>query len=456
MKNLALYLHPLFWSILLSAIILTGCDPDAMSGNGDDDPDNGSALAQTYGGTGQDIGQKIIHTSDGGYLIAGSTSSSDGDFEGQDVSSESIVILKMNSNREIDWIKTLGGSDRDRATDLIEDSAGNYVITGFTHSNDGPFEDLSRGSSDIFLIKLSAQGELIWTRIFGGSAEDIAHALIQTPNNNYILAGSTRSVDFNFINRTNSSRDAFILSADLSGQLNWVLPFGGSSDDEARGLTQTFGNSIVASGTFRSSDGIFFGTNPGLAGVFIHEVDQSGNTRGLTTYEGEGNDIAHDITTLGDGGFAITGTSDSNTGVFDGLNRGGFDAFVLRLNFNLTTSWITSVGGSQDDTAYSVVQAAGNHILIAGQTESSDDNFDGQTANGSNLFLALLNSDGSLAWTKSNGGSNTEAALSATETNSGDFAVTGWTRSNDGLFEGNSSSQESLFFLLTDSDGIIK
>ncbi len=456
MNNLRLFLNTVFWMTLLSTLLLAGCDPDSVRDN-DDDPENGIVPAQTFGGSGQDFGEKIIQTSDGGYLIVGSTTSSDGDFSGLDVRNESILTIKLNSNREVDWIKTLGGSGRERATDIIEDISGNFVITGYTHSNDGIFEDLSRGGSDVFLIKLSPDGELMWTRIFGGSDEDMAHALIQAANNDYIIAGTTSSTDFNFMNRFNTSRDAFLIATNLNGQLNWVLPFGGSSDDEALGLTGTLGNSIITTGTYRSTDGIFFGANPGQAGIFVHETDpQSGRTISIFTFEGEGTDIANDITLLNDGSFAVTGRSNSNSGLFDGMNRGGFDAFVMRLNFNLTTSWITSVGGTMNDEAHSVIQTAGNQLLIAGQTESSDEDFDGQSTNGSNLFLALLNSSGSLEWIKSNGGSNSDAARSVTETNSGDFAVTGWTRSTDGLFEGNTGSQESIFFLLTDSDGIIK
>jgi len=444
-----------FCFILMAGLLITGCDPNPAADNGND-RENGDALALTFGGSGEDVGNSIIQTADGGFLIVGSTTSDDGDFDGLAIGNDDIFALKLNSRRETEWIKTFGGSGSDHAFAAIEDVGGNFVITGSTNSNDGTFAGQNRGSSDILLIKISPEGNLIWARIFGGSGEDHGYALIQAPNNNYIIAGSTRSTDFNFFQRSNNSKDAFLLATDINGQPNWALPFGGTGNDEAYDLTISLGNTIVATGTFESTDGSFFATQPGDAGIFVHETDLSGRTLALSTYGGGGIDIANSVSLLNDGSYVITGRSNSNTELFDGLNLGGFDAFLLRLNFNLTVNQITTFGGSSFDEAHTVIQTTAGNLLVTGETDSDDHDFDGQQSGQTNLFLALYDTNLQPIWMDAYGGSDSEAALSMFETQNGDFALTGWTRSSDGIFDDQPRAQPDLFFLLTDSDGIIK
>jgi hypothetical protein len=443
-----------FYSILMASLLITGCDPNPAADNGD--RDNGDAIALTFGGSGEDVGNRIIQTTDGGFLIVGSTSSDDGDFDGLAIGSDDIFALKLNSSRETEWIKTFGGSGSDRAYSAIEDVGGNFVITGSTNSNNGTFAGQNRGNSDIFLIKISPEGDLIWARIFGGSGEDHGYALIQAPNNNYIIAGSTRSTDFNFFQRSNNSRDAFLLATDINGQPNWVLPFGGTGNDDAFDLTISLANTIVATGTFESIDGSFFATEPGDAGIFVHETDLSGRTLALSTYGGGGIDIANSITLLNDGSYVIAGRSNSNTGLFDGQNHGSFDAFLLRLNFNLTVNQINTFGGSSFDEAHAVLQTSGGNLLVAGETDSDDHDFDGRHSGQTDLFLALFDTNLQPIWMDAYGGSDSEAALSVFQSQNGDFALTGWTRSSDGIFDEQPRTQPDLFFLLTDSDGVIK
>ncbi len=437
------------------AFLLASCNLEPIGGNDHNGIDAGDISAKIIGGSGQDEANKIIQTSDGGFLITGSTTSNDGDFLGLGIRQRDIHLTKLAANGSVEWIRTFGGSGTDVANDLIEDRAGNFVIAGVSNSNDGDFSGQNRGGTDLFLIKVRPNGELLWARKYGGSGNDVAHAIIQAPGNGYFVAGSTESSDLTFFIKDNTSRDAFVILTDLNGEPIWARTAGGTSTDEAFGIGITLRNGIVITGSYQSQNGNFTGLNPGNAGVFTLELDVNGQFIALVSYAGDGVDIGRSIRQTNDGGFIMAGSSDSSSGIFSDNNTGSQNAFLMKLSSNYTTEWVKVIRGSSNDAAFDAIQTTNNQYIITGESQSDDADFNDLNLGGSDVFLAKADQTGSLLWINTFGGSGSEGARSLVQTSSNETAVAGWAESTDGIFE-NSSGGRNVFFFLTDTDGNLR
>src|SRR5690606_15486957 len=147
---------------------------------------------KTFGGSAGDFAKSIKQTVDGGYIVAGSSESNDGDVSGNHGETD-FWVVKLSSNGNLEWQKSLGGSSHDSALE-VEIVSGGYVISGFSESNDGDVTG-HQGAGDFWVIKLSETGDLLWEKTMGGTDEDGAYAIQQTPDNGFIVAGMAYSND---------------------------------------------------------------------------------------------------------------------------------------------------------------------------------------------------------------------------------------------------------------------
>jgi len=124
---------------------------------------------KALGGSGYDAIQSIQQTSDSGYIVAGLTLSNDGDVNGNHGSYD-YWIIKLNSNGVIQWQKTLGGTDSEKATSIKQTSDGGYIIAGFTLSNNGDVSgNHGNGNYDYWIVKLYSNGSIQWQKSLGGT-----------------------------------------------------------------------------------------------------------------------------------------------------------------------------------------------------------------------------------------------------------------------------------------------
>ncbi len=132
---------------------------------------------KTIGGSLDDWSHSIIQTTDGGYAIAGYTSSFGAGLD-------DVYVIKLNANGNIEWTKTIGGSGTDYGFSIIQTTDGGYAIAGVTNS-------FGAGNGDVYVIKLSASGNVEWTKTIGGDSTDFGHSIIQTTDSGYAIAGIT-------------------------------------------------------------------------------------------------------------------------------------------------------------------------------------------------------------------------------------------------------------------------
>ena len=134
---------------------------------------------RNYGGTNPDGGYSVQQTTDGGYIIAGLTTS----FGAGNCDA---YLIKTNASGNTLWTRTFGGTDADYANSVQQTSDGGYIVAGYTYS-------FGAGHADVWLIKTNASGDTLWTRTYGGAYDDYANSVQQTTDGGYIVAGVTSS-----------------------------------------------------------------------------------------------------------------------------------------------------------------------------------------------------------------------------------------------------------------------
>src|SRR5664279_1395579 len=150
----------------------------------------------TLGGSGYDFADKLIATRDGGFIVCGGTNSADGDFAVPAANGEDAYIAKYNKHRHLEWTKTYGGTGDDFFNDIVQTYDGGYILTGFTSSTDGDVSG-NHGAYDVWTVKVNATGNMEWQKSLGGSGYDFGNAVVQTFYGGYAIAGNTNSNDGN-------------------------------------------------------------------------------------------------------------------------------------------------------------------------------------------------------------------------------------------------------------------
>ena len=178
---------------------------------------------KTFGGTNDDYGYFIQQTNDGGYILTGSGSPNGG-----------VYLLKTDSNGNLSWVKTYGGQ-YDWGQAVKQTSDGGFIVLGNTYA-------FGAGNKDIYLVKTASDGTLLWTKTYGGVGLDIGLSAQQTNDGGYIITGFTRT----FQGGTNS--DVYLIKTDSNGNLLWSKTFGGSNDDYGYSVWQTNDDGYIVAG----------------------------------------------------------------------------------------------------------------------------------------------------------------------------------------------------------------
>ncbi|MEO6253742.1 MAG: hypothetical protein ABIO79_10570 [Ferruginibacter sp.] len=335
------------------------------------------------GGTGSDFANSIQQTTDGGYIVAGySTSSANGDVTEVNHGISDFWIVKLNGSGNIVWNKLLGGSGFDKAYSIQPTSDGGYIVAGeSTSSANGDVTETNHGGPsalDYWIVKLDGTGNILWNRLLGGTGTEIPMSVLESAEGGYIVAGSsTSSANGNVTPVNHGFTDYWIVKLDVAGAISWNRLLGGNIDEEAYSIRQNTidGAYLIAGYSTSSANGDVTGTNH-LAGskeFWIVRLDVSGaailwnKLLGGTNYE-----AANSIVQTTDGGYIVVGGSlSSASGDVTLVNHGGQDYWIVKLDRFGNITWNKLIGGSGTDVAYSVQQSADGGYIVAGTSSSS-------------------------------------------------------------------------------------
>jgi mannose/fructose-specific phosphotransferase system component IIA len=336
------------------------------------DAENNIQWSKTFGGSEDDRGNDILQTKDGGFAILGYSTSSNLDVPGN-AGSQDFWMIKLDANGTISWSKTFGYLGADFGTTLLQTADNSYLITGVLDVTASGGQGNSRNSQrhaggDIWAIKLSENGDLQWSKYFGGSFTDAPFGIVETEDHNFIIAGSSDSADVD-ISNNNGSYDFWVLKITSNGSLLWERSFGGSEIDEARAITATNDGNFIIVGDTRSADKDV-SNNHGAADVWIIKMNTDGNLIWEKTIGGSSFDVARSVARAQDNGFIISGSSRSLNEGF--TNQGQNDALLLKIDAEGNLVWKQTIGGDEIDYFYDAVQLNNASIIAVGETNSSN------------------------------------------------------------------------------------
>ncbi|MFL1010824.1 hypothetical protein [Flavisericum labens] len=285
---------------------------------------------KSYGFLGADTGTSIIQTYDNGFLLTGVLDVSASQGQGNSKSTRKMHAggdywaIKLNTFGEKEWSKFYGGTFTDTPYDAIQTADNGYIIVGSSDSDDVDIKG-NNGSYDFWVIKISEGGTLLWEKSFGGSEIDEAYAITQSNDGNYIIVGDTRSDDQD-VSFNNGAADLWVIKISPTGDLLWEKTYGGTSFDVGRSVSKTNDDGFIISGSSRSADGNITKNN-GQNDAWIVKIDTNGNLIWQKTIGGSNTDFAHDTIELDNSRIITVGESSSSD--FDIKRNQGFNDVLI-------------------------------------------------------------------------------------------------------------------------------
>ncbi|MBL7989099.1 MAG: T9SS type A sorting domain-containing protein [Chlorobi bacterium] len=391
---------------------------------------------KSLGGSGYDKATSIAPTSDGGYIVAGGSESTDGDVTDHYGSSDAWIV-KLRSTGEIEWQRSLGGSSFDNARCIAQTRDGGYIVAGESQSSDSGLAG-NHGKSDAWIVKLTDAGVIEWQRLLGGKENDAANSIAQTNDGGYIIAGWTGSRNGD-VSENHGSHDCWIVKLASTGVIQWQQALGGRSGEQAASIKQTNDSGYIVAGWSTSNDGDVTENYGGILSTsdyWIVKLSSIGEIEWQKTLGGSRYDWATSITQASDSGYIVAGYSSSNDSDVTG-NHGDYDYWIVKLTSTGEIQWQRSLGGSLGDRAESIMPASDGGCIVAGWSYSTD----GDVAEGhhgeSDYWIVKLTRHGEIEWQRSLGGSVNDYATSIAPTTDGNYIVAGQSLSTEGDVTGN-------------------
>ena len=238
-----------------------------------------------------------------------------------------------------------------------------------------------------------------WQHSYGSTHDDHAWSVQQSNDGGYIMAGDVRGNSGNVSGYHGGDFDAWVVKLDAQGNLDWQRSLGGSGSEGAQSIIQSSDGGYLITGGTNSTDGDI-GVNHGGWDAWVVKLDSEGNITWARTYGGSNDDGARSICQTNDGGYVISGDSRSIDGEVTG-NHGGPDCWVVKLNEVGELQWQKSLGGSGYDASYSIKQANDGGYILAGETSSNDGDVSGNHGgDGIDWWVVKLDGDGIMEWQK--------------------------------------------------------
>jgi hypothetical protein len=390
------------------------------------------------GGSANDYAMDVQQTKDNGYIVAGYTTSNDGDVTGKH-GAEDMWLVKLDFAGVIQWQKCLGGTDSEQAHSVDQTTDGGYIVAGHTLSDDFDVSG-NHGQEDFWVVKVNSSGTIQWQRCLGGTGRDFGKSVKQTSDGGYIVAGYTNSNDGD-VSGHKGLFDYWVVKLDANGNLQWQKCFGGTDNDYATSVDETSAGTYIVAGHTVSNDGDVNNGNNGLYDSWVIELSSTGNLINQNSMGGSGQEFTHSVSAINSGNRLVAGSTGSNNGDVSGNhNTNGFgfewDQWIVLQDISGNIIWQKCLGGTDQDIAYSATQTYDGGFVIGGNAMSNNGDVMGNHGS-SDFWLVKLEANGNIVWQKCLGGSGFEMARASQQTNDGGYIMAGFTSSNDGDVSGN-------------------
>ena len=290
---------------------------------------------KSFGFSGHDHSYDVVQTSDGGFFFSGFLDVTSSGGAGNNGKSPYLTRhgvgefwgTRLDANGDLIWRRYFGGTNNDRSFGVVEANDGGLVMVGASESDDFDISN-SKGSYDFWVVKVSAKGEMLWEKSFGGTGIDKAYAIVKTQDNGYAVVGNTFSVDTD-ISKNNGESDVWLIKVSDGGDLIWEKTFGGTAFDAARGLGTTADGGFVIAGNSKSLDG-HATQNNGENDLWILKTDAQGNVLFEKSFGGADLDFGFDALEDNEGNLILIGESSTALSP-DKEHQGSTDLVILKI-----------------------------------------------------------------------------------------------------------------------------
>lgn len=399
----------------------------------------------TIGGSKNDAFYSVEKTINGGYITAGFTQSNNGDISNKTNDSFDFLISKFSSDNSLEWQKIFGGSEDDRAADIIQTKDGNFAVLGYSKSTDIDVSS-NAGSQDFWLLKISNNGNLLWEKSFGFLGADYGTTLLETKDGGFLITGvldvsasggngNAKSAAIN-----HAGGDYWVIKTDNSGNLQWSKFFGGSFTDTPLGIIETQNNNFIIAGSSDSND-FNISNNKGTYDFWIIKISPVGNIIWEKSFGGSEIDEARAITNTKNGNFLIVGDTRSNNKDI-AINNGAADIWIIKISTEGNLIWEKTIGGTSFDVARAITKTQDNGFLIAGSSRSLDANFENKGQN--DALILKIDENGKLLWQKTFGGSEIDFLYGVTELENNTIIAVGESSSSNQDIKENKGFTDAL------------
>jgi hypothetical protein len=357
----------------------------ALSGSAQKD----TAWVQTYGGRSVDMAHCVRQVHDGGFVLAGMTSSFG-------MGESSMYLVRTDSNGTHLWSNTYGGGNISQGYAVRETADNGFALLGYTNS-------AGAGGYDMFLVKTDSTGRLLWTKTYGGKDWDFGYGMEVLQDGGFILCGETSSF-------SNGGSDVFIVRTNSVGDTLWTRHYGGAGTDIGYSVASQQDSSYVIAGQTTSAAGDL--------DALCLRYDTKGNLLSANTYGGKGDEMLNEVCVARDKSLLMIGSSNSAP------THGSFDFYDVKADSTGQMIWSNVQGGAGNDQGYGIRETRSGDLDVVGYSDS----YNGQ--GGRAMFiLRLMQAGGWQITGASFGGILDEEGYSVALTQTGGVVYAGFTNS---------------------------
>jgi len=338
-------------------------------------------FVSVLGGTGWDVARDIVQTPDRGFAVAGYT-------ESFGAGGYDIVLSRFDSSGNHLWTRTAGGTGDEYGYSLVVTSDGGFVVAGYTAS-------FGVGTNDVILCKFNSSGDHLWSKTVGRTPYYYGYSLVATSDGGLAITGGA-----------NVSAEILLTRFDSLGNHMWTRTVGGFGEDVGYSLIQTTDGGFAVAGWTTS-----FG---GVDNIVLARFNASGNHMWTRSVDGTSSEAAYSLVQTSDGGFAVAGwTTSFGAG-------GGADIMLTKFDDQGNHLWTRTVGGTNPEIGYSLIQSLDECLVVAGFTSSFGTGLE-------DIMLTKFDDQGNHLWTRTMGGTSYDEVWSLLQASDGGFVLAGQT-----------------------------
>ena len=360
---------------------------------------------KTIGGTNNDDCSSALIAPDGGYMLAGYTSSFG-------AGETDVWLVKTDITGNMEWNRTYGGALNDDAQFMVRINDG-YLIAARTYS-------FGEGDADLWLIKTDFNGNMIWNRTYGGPGADWIWSIVESSDGGYSMVGRTNSFGA-------GNNDFWLIKTNSEGLLEWNKTIGHEGDERARFLVNTEDDGLLLLGWTNS-------IGEGEVDYWLVKTDYNGNPQWNKTYGGEMGDRGIVIKKTNDSGYILGGSSSS-------FGAGNSDIWLVRIDGQGNEIWNKTYGGLEGESIRSLLITNDGGYVIAGYTYS----FGAGDRDG---WFLEIDPTGTVLWNQTYGGIGRELIQSLQKNEQGGYLLAGFSSSTI-------EADTDIMLIKSDSLGVI-